>query len=760
MTHSDDKRFTVGEWTVEPDTGRVSREGESVSLRPRLMDLLVYLAERANTVVSNDDIIEGPWKGIIVADSSVYGAISDLRKALHDTTQPHTYIETIPKRGYRLIAPVENLGGQFLKIDEDRSQGASPYAQDSAGVARDPSSKALASRIPYIIAVSVFVVAFAIYIFGRFTSQPDVELDSSVMAPQASIAVLPFANMSEDPGEEYFSDGISEELLNALTKVGGLRVVARTSSFSFKDKDKDTDAREIGSFLNVATILEGSVRRSDTKLRISAQLIDVTTGYHIWSETYDREIDDIFAMQDEISQAIVDALHVHLGLEAPTLPKLHEADFEAYRLYLLGRHNLEQRTRDTLTRALDLFDRAIAIDPDYAPAYSGMADAYLFLDRYGDLSPTESVVSAKPLIERALELDPDLAEAHASKGLSFRESGQLGASLQAYDRAIELNPSLARAWHWKAISLAESGDYRGALEGYQHAHTLDPLSKVIFKLLILNKIRFGQFTEAEELLEGLRATSPRDTHRFDGADYWLQNMQGNWASAYALATSALEENQSRGSAFDLGIAQLTLRAFDSETTGFLDTTRIVVNSYDNPAVAWRDYQALPLAKRNRRALIENMAWGVAHLGKYKEVTELLENSSIYHERFPGLLFDFYFPRMVKAPLLVLARRQTGDEAGARRLMSITETYIDVMNEQGATWTLSFLEAEVHALKGEDDEVIAALEQADSDGYLTWFWLDIPLFDTVRDREDFQAIVRSVDARVNEERAKLGWEPVE
>lgn len=571
-----------------------------------------------------------------------------------------------------------------------------------------------------------------------------------------SIAVLPFVNMSNDPEQEYFSDGISEELLNLLARTQGLKVAARTSSFAFKDQSPDV--HDVGRKLDVATVLEGSVRQSGRRLRITAQLIDASTGYHLWSETFDRELTDIFAIQDEISHSIVDALYVHLGVEAPSPRKALETDIEAYRFYLLGRHNFEQRTKETIARARDLFAQAIAIDPDYAPAYSGKADAYLFLQRniYGDLSLAESIALAEPLIERALELDPDLAEAHASRGLLLSDLEQVEAALQAYDRAIELNPNLARAWQRKAMSLGYTADHLGGLESYQRAHALDPLASVPLLNIVRNKIYFGQFAEADELQERLRAIDGRWANV---SNSWVQGMRGNWSAQYTFAQDAFSDLATERNARYVGFAQLALRAFEPQTTGFSEVTRIHINSYNQPAIAWHDYQALPAAKMDY-LLLMNIAWAGVREKKHEEVKGLLESWLGFTESFPGPLFALRYHMDITAPFLALARQQSSDEAGAKRLISEIEKYIKVMKEQGATWALPLLEAKVHGLRGEDDQVVAALEQAEHDGYLTWFELDLPFYDAVRDREDFKAIVQSADARVNMERAKLGWEPVE
>ncbi|HEU5170770.1 MAG TPA: protein kinase, partial [Gemmatimonadales bacterium] len=237
-------------------------------------------------------------------------------------------------------------------------------------------------------------------------------------ADEASIAVLPFVNLSPDRETEYFSDGITEEIINALTQVRGLRVVARTSAFAFKGKE--LDVREIGSRLNVRTVVEGSVRRAADRVRITAQLVNTADGYHIWSNTYDRTMADIFAVQDELARAIAGALQQRVGRgDSGALVKPPTGSMEAYSLYLRGHYSWNRRTPEGYRAAIEDFERAVALDPEFAPPYAGTAYCWAMLgfDEFGVLPPAEAMPKAKAAAERALELDPVLPQAHGSRGL-------------------------------------------------------------------------------------------------------------------------------------------------------------------------------------------------------------------------------------------------------------------------------------------------------------------------------------------------------
>lgn len=292
-----------------------------------------------------------------------------------------------------------------------------------------------------------------------------------------SIAVLPFMDLSRDKDQEYFSDGISEELLNSLVAVDGLRVAARTSSFAFKGKNDDI--RKIGEELNVATVLEGSVRKDGNKLRITAQLINVEDGFHLWTQTFDRPMQDIFSIQEEISTAIVEALKLTLIGDDTVRLATATPNIEAYELYLLGRHHWHMRTPEDLDKALELFEAAVVSDPEYAIAYTGIADSYLFLDLYSDLPREESVRQAEAAVAKALELDDRLAEAYASLGLLRMHSRELTAAELALRKAIELQPNSSMAHMWLGSVYRDTSRLTLGYKEYRKAYTLDPLHPVV-----------------------------------------------------------------------------------------------------------------------------------------------------------------------------------------------------------------------------------------------------------------------------------------
>jgi serine/threonine-protein kinase len=314
---------------------------------------------------------------------------------------------------------------------------------------------------------------------GNIAAEPLPRKVVSTIDLEKSIAVLPFADVSRKKELEYLCDGIAEEIINALAKIDGLRVVARTSAFSFKEQNEDI--RGIGKKLNVGTILEGSVRKAGNRIRITAQLINAADGYHLWSERYDREMEDVFAIQDEITLTIVNKLKVTiLGAEKEALVKRHTEDFEAYNLYLKGRFYWNMRTEIGYLKSIEYFREAIEKDPEYAIAHAGIADCYALLGWYGHLAPKEAFPRARTSAEKAAALDDSLAESHASLGwIAANYDWEWTRAESQYKRALELNPSYATAHQWYSELLTYMGRHDEAIAQGRRALELDPLSLII-----------------------------------------------------------------------------------------------------------------------------------------------------------------------------------------------------------------------------------------------------------------------------------------
>ncbi|MCC7168779.1 MAG: hypothetical protein IT565_14535, partial [Rhodospirillales bacterium] len=310
-----------------------------------------------------------------------------------------------------------------------------------------------------------------------------------------SIAVLPFLNLSGDKEDEYFSDGLAEEIINALARLPGLRVAARTSSFAFRGKEMDV--REIGTKLQAGRILEGSVRRAGNRIRITAQLVGAADGYHLWSERYDREMADVFDIQEEIAQAIAGKLRVQTAAGQPLIAR-HTANLEAYNLYLEGRYWWRQATRESWAKAVERFERAIAAEPVYAPPYAGLAVAYTYLSIHGWARPRDVMPAAKQHALKALALEETLAEAHWALAYVHQWfEWNWRAAEREYRRAVALNPGDAHLRMVFSCFLLFIGRTEEALAAGQQAAKLDPVSEEVCRLAIYLDWLAGRFDETE-----------------------------------------------------------------------------------------------------------------------------------------------------------------------------------------------------------------------------------------------------------------------
>jgi len=396
-----------------------------VRIQEQPFQVLVMLLERAAEVVTREELRQKLWpEGTFVEfEDSLNTAVRKLRAVLGDSGENPRFIETIAKRGWRFIAPVKR----------DTESVRSAAAMDGG-----------------------------------------VSAEKSPSATYSSIAVLPFTNLSSDPSDEYFSDGISEEIINALAKLEGLRVAARTSSFSFKGRA--VEIGEIARKLGVSTVLEGSVRKAGNRIRITAQLVNAADGFQLWSERYDRELEDIFAVQDEIAHSIADRLKFTLE-DDQQLVKAGTDNLEAYQLYVKGRALLYRRGR-SLPCALELLKRAVALDAEYALAWALLADTYCNLAWYGFVRPDESLPHAKGAAIRAVALDTSSAEAHTALAHTYNFCWEWATAERQFLRALELNPRYVQALDWYGVWQVQAvgGRFEEGLRHAQHAVECDPLS--------------------------------------------------------------------------------------------------------------------------------------------------------------------------------------------------------------------------------------------------------------------------------------------
>jgi len=475
--------FTLGIWTVHPLEGRLASQEEERRVQPKSMDVLLCLVENAGEVVERDDLLRQVWGERAPSDEPLTRCIGELRRALGDNRSQPEYILTVPKRGYRLLMPVGDL---------ESNQAAS---QTPSADSRPPGLLSTRSKIAAAALISVFAIALVMTLV-RQESEPGEQYETpdlaAANAPQPSIVVLPFLNMSPDPDQEYFSDGITEELLNLLAKFPDLKVISRSSSFAYKGRSMDV--RTVAQELHVTHVLEGSVRRSGEQVRITAQLIEASSDTHLWSETYERTLDDIFATQEEIAAKVVAELEPRLLADRPTFD---EPDPEAYALYLQARYLGRQFAAESFEKAIALLEQALALDPGYAPAWDALGRMYRRQAGQGLRPIDESYALALDATQRALALDPGLASAHRSLAVIARNYDRdLAAAAGHLQQALVLDGVDAGNISNAAAMAASLGRLDQAIALQQYAFGRDPINPIINTHLGILYLHSGRLDEA------------------------------------------------------------------------------------------------------------------------------------------------------------------------------------------------------------------------------------------------------------------------
>jgi len=712
---------------------------------------------------------------IIVQGDDIYGNAVNAAARIQALAEPgDVYISggTRQQLGNLLDLSYEDLGEHRVKnIDEPvRVYRVMAGGAPAMAGARTGARRGRRALWPIAIAASVAMLALALFaIFGRTPEAPPavpVQAPTAQAPVQPSIAVLPFADLSPAQDQEYFSDGVAEELLNTLTQVHGLRVAARTSSFAFKGRNEDV--RKIGELLNVSTVLEGSVRKGGDKVRITAQLIDVDSGYHLWSESFDRELNDIFAVQDEIASAIVSALKGKLMGDAQAAPATaRAANVQAYDLYLAGRHRAHQRTPESLHSAIELFEQAIALDGNYAPAYSGLADAYMLLYNYGNMSAARTIDQAQPAIDKALALDPTLGEAYASLGLLRSEFlGDRAAGEVAYRRGIELNPGYSMTHMWRGSSQYAVGHIEAAAESFRTAHRLDPLHPTVSTNLAVLLADMGHYQEAKSVLQRLLDAGVAGAISYRALAF-VDDQYGRFDRELGWALKAVEASADPASLLQVAVAYRHLGRFEDAERWLekaeasapenLQVTlerfalltdrgerRLAVEfgntllsraeaAHDRPDYEIRGLAATAGAAELRAGNAERAAALIGKAFGARERTGFGINTDI------NLLSD-----------LALAYRRAGQPGKADDALARAEAILTASREQGLDGPyIVYQSARLLALQGRRAQALDELQRTyDLGGRVYWSFAADPAWDALRDDPRLQQLAAKVKADVD------------
>jgi len=683
---------------------------------------------------------------------AAYVVVAWLLIEVADTVFPHL---GLPGWSVRLVIALVGLGfplALFLAwAFELTPDGIRRTADFSAGHTASTSG----GRKFDVLIMIMLALAISLMLWDRFVPRSTAP-PASAMAAEASIAVLPFVDMSAMQDQEYFGDGLSEEILNLLARIRELKVIGRTSSFAFKGKD--VGIAEIGQMLGVAHVLEGSVRKSGDRIRITAQLILVDGGYHLWSESYDRRLADMFALQDEIASAIAAALRVQLVPSATE----RTANSEAYDFYLQARSLIHQRDQAALQQARKLIDRALALDPDYPPALAAAAETVILLSRrpdtYGDIPWVEARAQAGQLLQRALARDPESAEAHAVMGLMLAGEDP-EAAIASLDRALTLNPSLANAGHWRASQLADAGQLREAISVRRNILDRDPLFRVNLFMYTRDLMWARELQAGVEAIDQLERLDPEGhLHHAARAGYLFST--GQLARAVDEIEQALARAPPTGSGsflagliyaaigdypslFELDGAPVSapvMVAVGEEEQGLAQAYRGVMNVPDNHDLQQALFQSLSLARRHQ----ELIDWVVARWGDTDTALTKLpatHASALMHQ-------------------LALAQKALGLNEELQATLRRWNSTLEFRRDNGVYYS-SFL-AEFgffHAVSGNTAEALRSFSEAMDLGYREPLLGRMLAVADLADAPAFDALLKEMRIRIDAERVRAGLGPI-
>ena len=581
---------------------------------------------------------------------------------------------------------------------------------------------------------------------------PEVEpVALATERPEPTIAVLPFADLSPDRNQGYFGEGLAEEVRNLMAGIEDLQVTGRTSSLAIGDQDLSIP--EIGERLGVAHILQGSVRRSGERLRVTSELVDAASGFQLWSERFERRPDDIFEIQDEIANSIARALQVTLNAESIGTDSL-----EAYELFLQARSLMHRRGTDDLEQARGKLDRAMVLDPDYAPALAASGELWILLSGRGLAPRTSSGAAALEDLQRALELDDNLAEAHAALGLLASRDG-LETAMPHLRRALKINSRLIVAKHWKANMLSRKGRLREAVALRERVAVLDPLFVAGLTSLAGNLRMKGEFDRAAEIAN--QAKGDHSDHVFPLIQLaWIRREQGELAQALALARRAQEIDPADSSSiyastyYALGEFEQAL----NKGRNSLLHARIRVALLGREAAvesARSEFEQNPENRLAQGRLWQALIWSGYHQEFLEWIAEQWGDLEGVESDTPSmyLFVDFL-------PDVAIAQRALGQGDDLNATLSMLQDRMEFLIENGvAAPMFSYQQSRFHALAGNPDQALEHLGQAMSAGFIEPLVADDPAFAELRDDSRFMALAGEMIDRINAERSLVEMPPL-
>lgn len=728
--------FKIGDWEVYPELDRIIRGNESKAIRPQVMELLTYLAKRAGQVISTDELLSDLWAGKVVTPASAYNCVGELRRVFEEDQGGDPVIETIPKRGYRLVAPVKGLNRR-------RFEKASP-------------ARSSFRRNWVIAGTTVLMLGLALtlyYLPTRQDGQRDPPAGVKTSASDISIAVLPFADLSPNGDQTYFSKGIAEEILNTLSVLHGIRVISRASSFALNEAG--LTASEVADALAVDYLLEGSVRKMENTVRVTAQLIDTSADTYLWSQSWERPLGDILAIEDEIAVRIGRELNVYVSAKRSEVGAASPA---AYDIYLRGLALLANRGSG-IDRAAELFEQAIAMDPAFAAAHGSLALAHIWSEENSKVERTA---------QRALALDPGNSDALTALGFLRDAEGKIDEARQAFERAILRNPNNAMAYRWLGRSLSTADPVR-YLKFARKAYLTDPLDPTIHFHLAQALSSMGRYAEAFDAAKQLVSRKEEALGlSTKGLIHHKQYELADAVKAYYRSTNyspAYERNM-----VDLVWALMELGEYDLAKKWLDERNRLARHS----APAMLEEIVLTDSRGNAdqldRLLSEaaRQRWLVgSELGRAIVLVDgdFMAARTAFERDLPELGGEAVTIDFDRWPIYVdyaLALQWTGAQVQASKLI---EDLIALIEEQASSGVVSapfgfmphqlFLGA-LHAMTNRPELAVQALEGvAQANSMLCTICLrEWPHFDSLRGHPKFVSLISNQDERAARERERL------
>ena len=739
----------IGDWLVDPRDDSLTRGAERVKIEPRTMRLLMRLAQSPGTVISQDELLESVWSGVVVGTASVYQSMSQLRKVLGDGDDPPRYIETVARKGYRLIARVS--------VPSATATITRPAPAQAPVV--DSPAKAVPHQLGWVAIAAAAAVAVMAAVW-RFSPQLDAIPDV------ASIVVLPFVDLTSGQSEQIFCDGLTEETSNWLAQVPTLHVVARTSAFSYRNRN--ADVRAIGRELNTSHVLEGSLRRSGDQMRITVQLIDTRTGFHLWSDSYDVEPGDVLKVQEQIARSVVGSLELRMTADIENrFAGRRSQDAEAQRLFLIAKSHEARLEGPSNEQAIALYRQALEKDPQFTLAKIWLAQAISNRRFFSNRTIESLAPEFEPLLAEAAASAAQVVDLYVVRGRIRVQQRRREEAIADLRHALELSPNSRAAASALGYYHLTNGEPRDALTYYTIASGLDPRAFDLHAQRCTALTQLAQFEAAAAACERARSLEPESPIPYSVSSD-LEAAQGNLAAALKWNAAALKHGDDIAAIYNMRAAWLL-------SLGLLPDAADV-------------YQRARLA--NPQGAIQNaglMAIGSAAAidrGGEKALAEFIEQTGVADSQDWSLLFEIanaalmvrdtdlanrYVQRALGSPMLrpedlgspfqvaygrsyllisAAALRARGDQEGARKRLDELSALIDRLVANGLqTYGLYEVKAQLAAMRGQPDAAIAELRRAVQLGWGdVWLAEHQPYFETLRERDDYQALLAAARAR--------------